>query len=124
MDTVVHWRRPKEFMEVNPEQGLREPAVFYESIEPIDVKPGTLGNAWFLSALACLAERPILVERLFVTKEYNQYGCYRVKLCKNGEWTTVTVDDLFPCYPMGGPMFSRCLGNELWVLLLEKVLLV
>ena len=41
-------------------------------------------------------------------------------MCKNGEWITVTVDDFFPCYPRGGPMFSRAQGNELWVLLLEK----
>jgi calpain-15 len=32
----------------------------------------------------------------------------------------VTVDDFFPCFPNGSPMFSRSNGNELWVLLLEK----
>ena len=79
-----------------------------------------LGNEWFLSALAMLAERPALIERLFLTKEVNSLGVYRVKLCKNGEWTTVTVDDYFPCYPEGDPLFSKCHGNELWALLLEK----
>ena len=60
------------------------------------------------------------IDRLFITKEYSKLGIYRVKICKNGEWVTVTIDDLFPCYPMGGPMFSRCYGNELWMLILEK----
>lgn len=73
-----------------------------------------------MCALASLAERPSLVERLFVTKEINPNGIYRVKLCKNGEWVTVTVDDFFPCYPLGSPLFSKTHGNELWVLLLEK----
>lgn len=73
-----------------------------------------------MSALACLAERPALVERLFITKEINNRGVYRVKICKNGEWVTVTIDDYFPCFPEGGPMFSRAHCNELWVLLLEK----
>ena len=73
-----------------------------------------------MCALASLAERPALVERLFVTREINPAGVYRVKLCKNGEWVTVTVDDYFPCYPEGGPIFSRAHGNELWVLILEK----
>ena len=73
-----------------------------------------------MSALACLAERPSLIERLFVTKEVNQHGIYRVKLCKNGEWVTVTIDDYFPCFPLGEPLFSRGQGNELWVLILEK----
>jgi len=73
-----------------------------------------------MSALACLAERPSLIERLFITKKVNKEGIYKVKLCKNGEWIVVTIDDYFPCHPMGGPVFSKAHGNELWVLLLEK----
>ena len=30
------------------------------------------------------------------------------------------VDDFFPCFPNGTPIFSRSNGNELWVLLIEK----
>lgn len=43
-----------------------------------------------------------------------------MKICKNGEWVTVTIDDYFPCHPEGGPIFSRAHCNELWVLILEK----
>lgn len=32
----------------------------------------------------------------------------------------VTIDDLFPCYPHGTPLFSQNVNNELWVLILEK----
>jgi calpain-15 len=35
-------------------------------------------------------------------------------------WETVVVDDFFPCYPDGGPVYARGHDNELWVLLLEK----
>lgn len=63
---------------------------------------------------------PSLVERLILTDEVNEEGVYRVKICKNGEWQEVVVDDYFPCYPNGSPMFSRANGHELWVLLLEK----
>lgn len=93
-------------MNVDFREGLLEPNVFYETIEPNDVKPGILGDDWFLSAAALLAERPALIERLFITKEINQAGIYKIRLCKNGEWVTVTVDDFFPCYPEGGPIFS------------------
>ncbi len=72
-----------------------------DTIEPTDIKPGVLGDEWFLSALAMLAERPALLERLFITKEYNKEGIYRVRICKNGYWQQVTIDDLFPCYPQG-----------------------
>ena len=107
-------------MKVDYNEGLIEPSIFYDTIEPNDIRMGVLGDEWFLSALAVLAERPALVERLFITKEVNQHGIYRVKLCKNGEWVTVTIDDYFPCYPEGEPLFAKCHGNELWVLLLEK----
>jgi Calpain family cysteine protease len=73
-----------------------------------------------LCAVSALAERPALVERTFVTKEYNEQGIYMVRICKNGEWQNVILDDYFPCFPNGGPIFSRSNGNELWVLLLEK----
>ena len=70
------------------------------------MKPGILGDEWFLSAVALLAERPALIERLFITKEINSAGLYKVRLCTNGEWMTVTVDDFIPCYPDGEPLFA------------------
>lgn len=94
--------------------------VFSDGIDPNDINQGALGDCWFLSALASLAENAGLIKRLFVTQEYNKEGIYKVKFCKNGEWIVVTVDDYIPCRANGGPMFSRGTGNELWVMLLEK----
>ena len=109
---IIQWRRPHEFMS--------NPQIFQDNIDPNDIKQGYLPDCWFLSALSSLAERPGLVRRLILTKEYNKEGIYRVKLCKNGEWVVVTIDDYIPCYYNGGPIFSRANGEELWVLLLEK----
>ena len=119
-DTVIHWRRPEEFMELDADPTKKRPTVFYDTVDPSDVKQGVLGDGWFCSAVASIAERPSLVERLFVTKDYSPNGVYRLKLCKNGEWVTITIDDYFPCFPLGGPIFSKNHGNELWLLLLEK----
>lgn len=68
-DTLIHWRRPHQFREIDANRGIKEVTVFYDSIDPSDIKPGCLGDGWVLSALASLAERPSLIERLFVTKE-------------------------------------------------------
>ena len=73
-----------------------------------------------MCALSSLAERPALIERIFVTKQYNEQGIYQLRLSKNGEWQNIIIDDYFPCLPNGGPMFSRCNSNNIWVLLLEK----
>jgi len=70
------------------------------------VKAGILGDEWFLSAIALLAERPALIERLFITKEMNTVGIYKLRLCKNGEWVTITIDDLIPCFPDAEPLFA------------------
>ena len=97
-----------------------KPEVFRKEIEPVDVKEGSLGDSWFLGAVASLAEKPQLLEKLFVNKIYNEEGIYRVRLCKNGEWQSVTIDDYFPCFYNSGPIFSTTPENELWLLILEK----
>jgi len=117
---VIHWRRPEDFLKPNYELGTLKHVIFQDSCEPSDIKPGILSNEWFLSALAIVAERPEFIERLFITNEINQVGVYKLKICKNGLWQVVTIDDMFPCYPMGQPIFSTAYSNEIWVLLLEK----
>lgn len=112
IDAVIQWRRPQEFFKGDYK--------IFDVIEPNDIKQGKLGDCWFMCALASLAERPELVERLFITKDKSPEGFYQVKFCKSGEWVRVTVDDYFPCFPQDTPIFSRSHGNELWVLLLEK----
>lgn len=32
----------------------------------------------------------------------------------------VTVDDMFPCEPNGNPIFTNCVNNEIWAMILEK----
>ena len=55
------------------------------------------------------------------SKEVNSTGRYDLQFCKAGRWTTLVVDDFVPCAPEGGPIYARSHGNELWVILLEKV---
>ena len=63
-----------------------------------------------------------VIQGLFLdeSKKANSTGKYQIKLCHYGGWEIVTVDDFFPCYPDGGPVYARGHDNELWVLLLEK----
>eukprot|EP00854_Cymbomonas_tetramitiformis_P000887 gene887-1385_t len=62
-----------------------------------DLRQGGVGDCWFLSALAVVAERHDLVARLFAETAVTPSGCYCVRFFLDGAWTSVLVDDLLPC---------------------------
>ena len=108
------WLRAKDFMKETPR-------LFSDKIEPGDILQGELGDCYFLSSLAVLAERPDRIRALFRHHIPNTCGAYCVTLYFNGIETDVILDDQFPCNKATKqPLFTHCNGSELWVLLLEK----
>lgn len=96
-------------------------ALFHDGIEPDDIKQGSLGDCYFLSALSCIAREPILIERLFSTKIMNPVGIYELNLCIGGEFRKVIIDDYFPVRNgTRTPLFAYNKSPELWVIALEK----
>ena len=95
--------------------------LFDNKIECNDIKQGSLGNCYFLSALAALTEFPNLIFSIFKTKKKNTCGYYEVCLFIEGEWQIVIVDDYFPVFKNKKTLyFSKPNGKELWAILLEK----
>ena len=99
-DATIKWVRASKIF---PGQSLK---LFGKSLGPGKIIERSLGDSWLLGAISTLAEYPNLIEKLFVNKVANQEGIYRVRLCKNGEWQQVTVDDYFPCTESGVPVFT------------------
>lgn len=115
-EALVHWRRVEDFI---PKK--TSPVILPEHFDPNSVKSGKLIDGWILSSITALAERPKLIEKVFITKKANAYGMYKLRLRKLGFWLTIILDDYIPCFPEGEPIFGKCAEvNQLWVVLIEK----
>ena len=99
--------------------------VFIDKIEPNDILQGALGNCYFLSAIATIAEEaPAMIQKRFLFSGRSTEGVYGIMARVSGQWKLVLVDDCFPVKKNNGRCdfaFTRANGPELWVVLLEKV---
>ena len=127
-----HARRAgKAAVGINPR---RDNWVVFRSSTPSaeDIQQGALGDCYFLSALACIARYPDLIKNLFVgptakhllelDAKISPYGCYQIRLCKDGEWTIYTIDDMLPTYDDGRLAYTVGERLQLWPALIEKAL--
>lgn len=63
--------------------------------------------------------RPQVVQNLLITRKTNSECVYAVKLCIDGIWRVIGLDDYVPV-KNNSPAFSHSHENEAWVLFLEK----
>jgi len=118
----VDWVRADELDIVAKDDEVKHIALFH-GIEPEDLCQGALGDCWLVAGLACLAEYPGAIRKVFRECEYNDVGKYHVRLWDGrvGKWVTVTVDDRIPVKPgTKETVFMHPNGCELWAILLEK----
>lgn len=110
---VVSWKSPHEMCD--------KPRLFVDGTEEGDVVQGSLGNCWFIGALAVLASSGNdFIEHTFVKADVKR-GEYKCKFYKDGGWVEVTVDDRLPCGASGKLYFASCPDpNEWWVPIIEK----
>ncbi|KAJ6217667.1 hypothetical protein RDWZM_008824 [Blomia tropicalis] len=89
-----------------------------------DIVQGLLGNCWFLSALALIAERSELLEKILLTtsQEFEKTKRATIRLFKQGRWHSVIVDNLLPVNKFGKLIFSQAKREQLFVPLIEKAL--
>ena len=70
--------------------------LYQKAMDPDHVRQGAVGNCWFLSALAVVAEKQYLVQKLVPQRDINAKGCYQINLCLDGKWTPMLVDSNLP----------------------------
>ena len=90
-----------------------------ENIRPADIKQGSVGNCWFLSAAASIAEHPGRMEKIFAT-ELDRKGGHAVNMFTLGVPSTVVIDDYIP-FIDGKAMGARMTDDgSIWPMVLEK----
>ena len=89
---------------------------------PSDVVQGELGDCYFLSVLAALAEEPKIVSGLVDPKGKGSDGAFSANVIIHGEPVTVVVDDTFPVANDSKLAFAGINENSgnIWPLILEK----
>lgn len=122
-DTQLKYERWARLSQLCDEERL-----FRDGIDADDVLQGSLGNCWFMGAIASIAwARPECIRDLFspacTRKECLETGCFSMKILnlKTQTWRWVVVDDYIPVDKNFRPVFSRGRDpNEIWVMLVEK----
>lgn len=118
-NSVHHWLRISN-ISPSSKKDLKLAWSVISSPQPSDIEQGALGNCWLLAALALVTERPRILRQILLTKTVNDQGIYLVRICYNGLWKTIIVDDCFPCTNQGQLVFSQARGRQLYVPLIEK----
>jgi hypothetical protein len=94
--------------------------VISDGISPSDIFQGQLGDCYFLSALASIAEVGKRLERNLFQRSKSPNGAYCIALNISGCWVPVVIDDIFPVRPDGQLPFCYTKHKEIWAMLLEK----
>lgn len=84
------WRRLKDLY-----KGKK--IALLDCADPNNLSPRTdLCNFYFASALSALAERPGRLRRLFGQQALTDLGVYYVRVCQDGVWRHILIDDYIP----------------------------
>lgn len=132
-DMLPGWARPHQVCGQNHTRthvlwGFEEvePRLFGHTA-PNDLRQGSIGDCWLITAMSSIAEFPSLVQRLFKQQELAADGRYDIRLYdeETERWHVVTIDDRLPFMKKPGyygrMLFCKpSLEGEFWPCLLEK----
>ncbi|CAF1185551.1 unnamed protein product [Didymodactylos carnosus] len=117
---VLQWLRIRDIAPSLLDDSQFKWSVMLKDPNSSDIQQGQLGDCWLMAALALITERPAMLQHILLTKEVNNEGIYLIRLCKNGQWVTVMVDDCFPCTSGKILAFTQAKRRQLYVPLIEK----
>ena len=85
-----------------------------------DLEQGSVGDNYFLTVAAALADRGNFITKLFHQKSYNEEGIFTIRGFVKGHPEDINIDDILPVYS-NKPAFAKPTKDGGWWLpLLEK----
>ncbi|KAM3869258.1 calpain-1 catalytic subunit-like [Diretmus argenteus] len=117
----VEWLRPADIMKMQNKH--TDLSFFVEGASRFDFGQGSVGNCWFLAAIASLTlHKDLLVQVVPLDQNFNKSyaGIFHFRFWRFGKWVDVVIDDYLPT--LYGELLSvrSKTGNEFWAQLLEK----
>ena len=83
-----------------------------------------LQHKYLFGVFKALEKRPKILKRIFGDQKISKKGQYFVRICQDGSWKSIIIDDFLPCSKQGrlfSGAFIQCEG-QVWPLLIEKTL--
>eukprot|EP00933_Yihiella_yeosuensis_P064874 TRINITY_DN6841_c0_g1_i1.p1 TRINITY_DN6841_c0_g1~~TRINITY_DN6841_c0_g1_i1.p1 ORF type:complete len:491 (+),score=88.35 TRINITY_DN6841_c0_g1_i1:107-1579(+) len=121
-DDAVDWHRVSEICEADGGAKLYE-----GEIEANDLLQGCIGDCWLIASMACVAQRPAILQQVIQTSVVDPRGQYHFRLWNQvrdepgTKWVDIVIDDYIPTYPgTTEPKFANIHDGEVWAVLLEK----
>ena len=111
----------KEFKRISDVFNGKTFYLFKDNVDVRDISQGQLGDCWYMSSIAALATRPELIQKIFRTSSINPDGYYELFYYEAGEKKLMYLDDYVVCQD-GEIHFAKPNGEEIWVILLEKLM--
>ena len=96
-----------------------------EDLSAITIKPQKfLQHKYLFTVFQAIKKKPKIIRNLLETQKINKKGAYFVKICQDGVWRYVVIDDFLPCIKEKDSISSAFIKVErnVWPLLIEKAL--
>lgn len=108
---------PWEKMSKIPEMNL-----FVDGVDATDIKQGSCGDCYLLSAFGVLGNKFTREKFIFIDKEdeWKKVGAFCVRFYDDGKESIVIVDDLIPWKNERAVFGTSTNRDEIWVGILEK----
>lgn len=71
-----------------------------------NLEQGSIGDNYFLTVAAALADRGNFITKLFHQKKYNEEGIFTVRGFVKGRPEDISIDDILPAYS-NRPAFAK-----------------